>query len=328
MIISITISFSSILLQFNHRIRQIRDFSLVLIVLSHNKKEPKIHHIKQRNKPVIIIQARIIKVVENPPFPTTLLRHARHRGQHEATKKIPNSQTRRKTRRPQTLHTLRRLVVEELRLGDLHERVGQSEEEELREQHEDCERHLPAALRQAVVLSDGEAVHFGESGDDHDEDVEGAVVDYDAEEHGEGDHADHGGGREIEVADFSVECDALLHEKRDRHIPLLESSNDDPSHLRNGASQGFLVPIEGRAGQENDERHREADGGKAVADRPPNVVLNVHNYGVGKESAQENAEKPPVEEGELLGLLFGVVHVELVGGDGRDVGLRAAVADS
>lgn len=81
------------------------------------------------------------------------------------------------------------------------------------------------------------------------------------------------------------------------------------------------MPVEGRARQEDEDGDCEAQSGKGIAHGPAHIVLDVDKNGVGEEGAEEDAEEPPVEEGELVGLLLGVEVVKLVGADGGDVGL-------
>jgi hypothetical protein len=104
---------------------------------------------------------------------------------------------------------------------------------------------------------------------------------------------------------------------------LAGGGDDDPGHPGEAAAGGGLVAVERRAGGEDGDGDGEAEGGEGVAD----VVLEVDEDGVGEEGAEEDAEHPPVEEGELVAALAGVVVVELVGADGGDVGLGAAGAD-
>lgn len=108
------------------------------------------------------------------------------------------------------------------------------------------------------------------------------------------------------------------------HIPFPGGSHQDPGHPGEGAPRRQLVPIEGSAGQEDDDGYGEAQSGKGVAQSPAHVVLDVDEDGVGKEGAEEDAEKPPVEEGELVKLLSGVEVVKLVSANGGDVGLGSS----
>ncbi|KAL5990396.1 hypothetical protein ACLOJK_011296 [Asimina triloba] len=59
-----------------------------------------------------------------------------------------------------------------------------------------------------------------------------------------------------------------------------------------------LVPVKRRAREEDRERNSKVDRRNAVAQGPAHVVLYVNEDGVGEEGAEEDAEHPPVEEGE------------------------------
>lgn len=109
--------------------------------------------------------------------------------------------------------------------------------------------------------------------------------------------------------------------------------DDDSGHAGEGGGsrsrrrRQLLVAVEGGAGEEDGDGDGEAEGGKGIANGPADVVLDVNEDGVGKQGAEEDAEEPPVEEGQLLELLFWVELVELVGSNGGDVGFGSAGSD-
>lgn len=126
---------------------------------------------------------------------------------------------------------------------------------------------------------------------------------------------------------LQIKLKQLLGVGRDGQAPVSKGSHDDPGHPREGAARGHLVPIEGRSRQKYENRNGKPNSGEPITESPAHVVLDVNQHRVSKERPKKNAEHPPVEEGQLLGLLLRLELVELIGADRRYVGLRAAGAE-
>lgn len=182
----------------------------------------------------------VIHILPNPALPPSPPRDLIHHRHQKAVEEVPDPDPAREERRPEALHLLRRLVVEELEEADRVEHVGHPEQHVLRQQVEDAHgdhlvgpgdppgldhAHPPHLHRvgdgdgrdlddeaDAEPLQQGDAA--GVAGAALHEGDEVAVVHGDGEEHGEGDEAAEGGGRDLEGgAEVAVEGGALLHEE-------------------------------------------------------------------------------------------------------------------
>lgn len=207
--------------------------------LRNNQKENEIHSTNHRIKRIVIIQMRLVQIVQYPSVPT-FLGVIGHRRQKKAAQEVPDPQTCRKIGRPEALHPLRGLIVEELDFRHLHEVIGHPHQRELREEDEDREGDDLALLGDPVLSSHAQPLPLGEGGGDHDDDVEEyayahplkegyasrvfgvlseegyeeAVVEYYGDEHEDCDEGAEGSRWDLEMgADAPLESRALLHEE-------------------------------------------------------------------------------------------------------------------
>lgn len=101
-----------------------------------------------------------------------LLGHVRDCLQEEAAEEVTDAEAGREVRRAQALHPFRRLIVEELDLGDLDKGVGHTHQGELREQDEDGQRDRLVLLENVVLVRNVETFLVSQASDDHDDYVE------------------------------------------------------------------------------------------------------------------------------------------------------------
>ncbi|RDX80311.1 hypothetical protein CR513_39156, partial [Mucuna pruriens] len=78
--------------------------------------------------------------------------------------------------------------------------------------------------------------------------------------------------------------------------------------------------------QKQQYRNSKPKGGKAISNGPTHSVLYVNQESVGEKGTKENAKKPPIEEGKLVGSFFGLKLIKLVRSHGRNVGLGSPCA--
>lgn len=114
-----------------------------------------------------------IQVIQDPPLSSSVsFCEVRNRRQNKTAQEATDPYTAREVRGPQTLHPLRRLVVEELDLRGLDERVGDAHESELRNEDEDGERDNLVFPEDFVLSGDAETLSLGQTGRYHDDGVE------------------------------------------------------------------------------------------------------------------------------------------------------------
>lgn len=82
------------------------------------------------------------------------------------------------------------------------------------------------------------------------------------------------------------------------------------------------------SGEEQEEGGDGGGGGDPESESPHALVLEEPQNGVGEEGAEVQGEVEVAEEGDLGVALFRVLFVELVGAEGGNVGLIAAIAES
>ena len=218
------------------------DLNIIDKKLSNDEKEDKVEERQDSQEGIVIVQMRHIQVVQNPTTVAIPLGDIRDGRQNNAAEEAPNALAGGEERSPQALHAPRRLIVEHLLLRDLQKRVGDPHQRELREQHEDGERHRLPLPHHAALLGHAEPPPLGGEGRERDEHVEdeagpeplqqrdapgvsgaaagegdeAAVVEDDAGEHEDGDeHLEAGGWDDEAGPDAAVESGALLDEERE-----------------------------------------------------------------------------------------------------------------
>lgn len=105
---------------------------LVRISLSHKHKSPQIEHTQHSQKQEEVMQTPIVQVVRypsRPPLPRADLRHNRHQKRAQVA---PQCRCRKRQRRTQTPHRVRRLLVEKLQLPNIRKHLRASDDEVLR----------------------------------------------------------------------------------------------------------------------------------------------------------------------------------------------------
>uniref|UniRef100_A0A2P2PRY3 Uncharacterized protein n=1 Tax=Rhizophora mucronata TaxID=61149 RepID=A0A2P2PRY3_RHIMU len=60
---------------------------------------------------------------------------------------------------------------------------------------------------------------------------------------------------------------------RNHHFPFSQRSHCDPSHSREWAARGHLVPVEGCANKEDTNRNSKANSWKPISQSPAHIVL-------------------------------------------------------
>jgi hypothetical protein len=131
--------------------------------------------------------------------------------------------------------------------------------------------------------------------------------------------------------DASVELLVLVQEARVRHdgFPLLVCCGSDLRQPDQGAAPGWHPDVERVPGHEGDHRGDHGDGRHAYSPTPPDVVLDVHHGGDGRELRELDGEEVEVKETPLgLGAPVPVrVQLKLVGAKRHGAGARAPGAD-
>lgn len=183
---------------------------------------------------------RVIHILPDPALPAIPPRDLIYHRHQKAIQKVPNSDPAREERRPEALHVLRRLVVEEFKQTNGDEHVGYPEQHVLRQQAEDAHRDHFLGGRDPVRRGHPHPLHLDSVGDSDGEDLDNeadaealqesdasgvpraalhqgdevAIVHGDGDEHREGHEAAEGGCRNLEGgAQVAVEGGALLDEE-------------------------------------------------------------------------------------------------------------------